>query len=340
MGAQRRRRRRCEPQHDVRPLLLDAERRHLGARHRLDAVHDSRHRRPAPVLEAGARTGRETHRILRQELRDDLDLGRIADDDQRRARRDHRLTLLRDAQHDARSRRGDGEARRARLRADARRQQRTARAALLRDRSVLGRLRRAQAGLGGIHRGRGDQPVTGQSDGTRRLGRGEFTLGGGRRAACRRGSEPSARLGLDARIEEPRRAAGHACDALTRTHRIARLDGDAQQTTRHRRRHHIDLAHPRAAFVHHLFAHRAAIDGAELDLDGARPERDGQHRRQPDRDRSPQQQSATGGAGGSGGGGAHSRDFNTATRSSRSTSRRTHSAAATTAATTNSTARA
>ena len=148
------------------------------------------------------------------------------------------------------------------------------------------------------------------------------------------------RATLDARVQETGRAAGHACDALAGPDRIARLHRDTQQPAGHRCRDDIDLVHPRATLVDEFLAHSAAVDRPQFDLDGARPERDGEDRRQRDRDRAPQQQSAAGGTGGDGGSGAHSRDFSTDTRSSRSTSRRTQSAAATTAATTNSTARA
>ena len=51
----------------------------------LDAIDDGGQRRPAPVLDLRRGAGLHLHGVLRQELRDDFDVPRIADFDDRRA---------------------------------------------------------------------------------------------------------------------------------------------------------------------------------------------------------------------------------------------------------------
>src|SRR5262249_48881921 len=78
-------------------LLLDAERRDLREADRLDAAHVRLERRAAALaLEQRARAGRELHGVAGEDLHLDLQRGRVAQLEDRRARADDALALAQD----------------------------------------------------------------------------------------------------------------------------------------------------------------------------------------------------------------------------------------------------
>ena len=102
---------RLEIEDGAHPLLVDAERRHLGEAARLDAPHAGGQdalTTPAAHRDGSARL--HFHRIGRQQLDDDLHVAGIADLEQRRTGQHHLLALVQTLQDAPARRRLDADA--------------------------------------------------------------------------------------------------------------------------------------------------------------------------------------------------------------------------------------